>query len=98
MSISKKLKRTEVKIVESTFDECSQKFYHGTKANLQQGDLIHPGFNSNYGKRKKAAYVYFTLRIIGEIIDWEGHLPDVLKAMKDHLKKMKLLGIEAIED
>ncbi|MDF2454752.1 MAG: rifampin ADP-ribosyl transferase [Cytophagaceae bacterium] len=35
-------------------------FYHGTKANLKDGDLIAPGFNSNYGKQKKAAYVYLT--------------------------------------
>ncbi|KUG08970.1 rifampin ADP-ribosyl transferase [Solirubrum puertoriconensis] len=35
-------------------------FYHGTKANLHLGDLIQPGFNSNYGQRKKAAYVYLT--------------------------------------
>ena len=38
----------------------SQAFYHGTKADLKQGDLIGPGFNSNYGKRKKANYVYLT--------------------------------------
>lgn len=36
------------------------KFYHGTKANLKHGDLIKPGFQSNYGQRKKAAYVYLT--------------------------------------
>ncbi|WP_299985704.1 NAD(+)--rifampin ADP-ribosyltransferase [uncultured Pontibacter sp.] len=35
-------------------------FYHGTKANLKSGDLIEPGFSSNYGKRKKATYVYLT--------------------------------------
>lgn len=35
-------------------------FYHGTKANLREGDLIGPGFTSNYGQRKAAAYVYFT--------------------------------------
>jgi hypothetical protein len=34
--------------------------YHGTKANLRPGDLIGPGFRSNYGSRKKAAYVYLT--------------------------------------
>lgn len=38
----------------------SQTLYHGTKANLKQGDLIEPGFNSNYGKRKKAPYVYLS--------------------------------------
>ena len=35
-----------------------QSFFHGTKANLKQGDLIKPGYNSNYGKRATAAYVY----------------------------------------
>ena len=32
--------------------------YHGTKADLKPGDLIGPGYASNYGKRKNAAYVY----------------------------------------
>lgn len=34
-------------------------YYHGTKAQLTIGDLIAPGFNSNYGKRKEALFVYF---------------------------------------
>ena len=38
----------------------SQRFYHGTKADLKPGDLIEPGYNSNYGTRKRAAYVYLT--------------------------------------
>jgi hypothetical protein len=38
----------------------SPTFYHGTKANLKPGDMIEPGFNSNYGKRKNATYVYLT--------------------------------------
>ena len=38
----------------------SQQLYHGTKADLKPGDLIEPGYNSNYGKRKKAAWVYLT--------------------------------------
>lgn len=37
-----------------------EQFYHGTKAQLKIGDLITPGFNSNYGKQKKAKYVYFS--------------------------------------
>jgi hypothetical protein len=41
-------------------DLSSQRFYHGTKADLKPGDLIKPGHNSNYGKRKMAAYVYLT--------------------------------------
>jgi hypothetical protein len=35
-------------------------FFHGTKANLKQGDLIKAGYNSNYGKRETAAHVYLT--------------------------------------
>lgn len=130
----------------------AERFFHGTKADLKPGDLIQPGFNSNYGKRKKASYVYLTatmdaaiwgaelglgegpgriytieptgpieddpnltnkkfpgnptksyrsrapLRVTGEVKNWQGHSPEQLKAMKDHLERLKDLGIEAIED
>lgn len=133
-------------------DVNSQQYYHGTKAELQPGDLIEPGYNSNYGTRKKAAYVYLTatldaatwgaelafgeapgriymveptgpieddlnltdkrfpgnptksyrsrdpIRVIGEVKNWQGHPPEALKAMKDHLEQLKQLGVEAIED
>lgn len=46
--------------MEFTNELSSQRFYHGTKANLKTGDLIEPGFHSNYGKMKKASYVYLT--------------------------------------
>jgi hypothetical protein len=35
-------------------------FYHGTKADLAPGDMLEPGYNSNYGERAKANYVYLT--------------------------------------
>lgn len=127
-------------------------FYHGTKADMRVGDLIEPGFASNFGKRRKAAFVYLTatldaatwgaelaagegrgriyiveptgpfeddpnltdkkfpgnptksyrsrhpLRIVGEVADWQGHSPDRLEAMKDHLATLDRLGVEAIED
>jgi rifampin ADP-ribosylating transferase len=132
-------------------DLTSPQFYHGTKANFKTGDLIEPGFNSNYGKRKKATYVYLSatlnaaiwgaelavgegpgriyiveptgsieddpnltdkkfpgnptksyrtlhpLRVSGEVTDWQGHSKEELKTMKDHLERLKQLGIEAIE-
>jgi len=140
------------KSMEFTNDLSSQKFYHGTKANLKPGDLIEAGFNSNYGSRKKASFVYLTatleaatwgaelalgegsgriyiveptgpieddpnltdkkfpgnptksyrtrnpIRVIGEVTDWQGHSPEQLKAMMDHLEQLKRLGIEAIEE
>jgi rifampin ADP-ribosylating transferase len=48
------------KSIESTNDLRSQMFYHGTKASLKPGDLIKPGFNSNYGKNRKASYIYLS--------------------------------------
>jgi hypothetical protein len=35
-------------------------FYHGTRADLKPGDLIAPGYSSNYGARKQASWVYLT--------------------------------------
>ena len=147
-----KINNQESKSLMSSNDQGPQKFYHGTKANLKEGDLIEPGFNSNYGKGKKASYVYLSatldaavwgaelaqgegvgriyivkptgpieddpnltdkkfpgnptksyrtrapLRVIGEVIDWQGHSPEQLKAMKDHLELLKQQGIEAIDD
>lgn len=133
-------------------DLSAQQLYHGTKADLKPGDLIEPGYNSNYGKRKQAAYVYLTatldaatwgaelalgegpgriyvveptgpieddpnltnkrfpgnptksyrsrhpLRVTGEVTDWQGHSPQELQAMQDHLEQLKRMGVEAIED
>lgn len=38
------------------------------------------------------------LRVTGEITDWQGHPPEQLQAMKDHLAKLAEQGVEAIED
>ena len=43
-----------------TEDLSSQKYYHGTRADLKPGDLIAPGYNSNYGSRRQANFVYLT--------------------------------------
>lgn len=75
----------------SANDLSSQRFYHGTKANLKPEDLIKPGFNSNYGKSKKEAYVYLTATLNAAV--WGAEL-----AMKENLERLKRLGIEAIED
>ncbi len=38
----------------------TQTYYHGTKADLNVGDLIVPGHASNFGTRKQALFVYLT--------------------------------------
>jgi hypothetical protein len=144
--------RSEDKSTEPVTNPGPQRYYHGTKASLKEGDVIEPGFNSNYGKRKKASYVYLTatldaaiwgaelaqgegpgriyiveptgpfeddpnltdkkypgnptksyrsrnpLWVSGEVTVWQGHDPEQLRAMKEHLERLKQLGIEAIDD
>lgn len=38
------------------------------------------------------------LRVVAEVKDWKGHPPEALKAMTDHLERLKQLGVEAIDD
>jgi hypothetical protein len=38
----------------------AQTYFHGTKADLKIGDLIEVGYNSNYGQRKNAKYIFLT--------------------------------------
>jgi len=38
------------------------------------------------------------LRVIGEVDDWEGHSPEVLKGMLDHLAQLREQGLDVIED
>lgn len=127
-------------------------FFHGTKVDLKTGDLLEPGYSSNFGERRQANFVYLTatldaatwgaelalgggpgriyrveptgpfeddpnltdkrfpgnptrsyrtrapLLVVGEVLDWEGHAPEVLQEMRDALEKAKQLGIEAINE
>jgi rifampin ADP-ribosylating transferase len=36
------------------------KYFHGTKADLSVGDLLLPGYDSNYGQGAQANFVYFS--------------------------------------
>lgn len=47
-------------------------YYHGTKADLKVGDLIEPGNASNYGARKRAAFVYLSATLDAAI--WGAEL------------------------
>ena len=60
------------KSIETTNDLSSEKFYHGTKADLKQGDVIEPGFRSNYGQRNKAKYIYLSATLDAAI--WGAEL------------------------
>ena len=130
-------------------DLAAQTLYHGTRADLQHGDLIAAGYLSNYGTGKKANFVYLSatleaatwgaelaqgagpgriyiveptgpivddpnltdkkfpgnptksyrsrdpLRVVGEVRDWQGHAPEELQTMKDHIERLRQQGIEA---
>ena len=129
-----------------------KRFYHGTKVDLNTGDLIKPGHAPNFGNLdRKTTYIYFTgtldaatwgaelalgegrgriyvveptgtieddpnltdkkfpgnptksyrsrepLRVIGEVVDWRGHSPEELKAMRDGVERAKELGHQPID-
>lgn len=38
------------------------------------------------------------LRVVGEVEDWEGHSPEVLRGMLDHLAQLREQGLDIIED
>jgi tetratricopeptide (TPR) repeat protein len=40
-------------------------FYHGTRADLKLGDLLKPGFNSNYQQSLLMNHIYFTALVNG---------------------------------
>ncbi|GAB2662960.1 NAD(+)--rifampin ADP-ribosyltransferase [Flavihumibacter cheonanensis] len=49
-----------------------QTYFHGTKADLKLGDLIEPGFASNYGSNKNAKYIFLTATLDAAI--WAAEL------------------------
>ncbi len=127
-------------------DAVPRRFYHGTRANLKPGDLIEPGYSSNYTERR-SPWVYFSetlnaatwgaelatgegpgriyqveptgafmddpnltdkkfpwnpttsyrsrkpLRVIAELLDWQGHSAEEIQAMRDGIA-----GKEPIDD
>ena len=38
------------------------------------------------------------LRVVAELESWQGHAPDVLKGMLDHLAQLREQGLDVIED
>jgi Rifampin ADP-ribosyl transferase len=50
----------------------TQTYFHGTKADLKVGDLIEVGYNSNYGQRKSAEYIFLSATIDAAI--WGAEL------------------------
>jgi hypothetical protein len=50
----------------------AQTYFHGTKGDLKVGDLIEVGFNSNYGQRRNAKYIFLTATLDAAI--WGAEL------------------------
>ncbi len=50
----------------------AQTYFHGTKADLEVGDLIEIGFSSNFGQRKDAKYIFLTATLDAAI--WGAEL------------------------
>jgi rifampin ADP-ribosylating transferase len=126
--------------------------FHGTKADLAVGDLIVPGYASNYESGRISNHVYISatldaatwgaelaagegrgriyiveptgsveddpnvtdkkfpgnptrsyrtrepVKVVGEIVDWIGHAPEQLQAMRDGLAELRRQGQAVIYD
>ena len=49
------------------------------------------------GKTTKSYRTQEPLRIVGEVVGWMGHSPELLQNMRDHLERLNREGIGAIE-
>jgi Rifampin ADP-ribosyl transferase len=38
------------------------------------------------------------LRVLGEVVGWQGHPPEVLQVMRDHIAELERQGVEAINE
>jgi rifampin ADP-ribosylating transferase len=143
-------------VTHATCGQVEGPFYHGTRCRLAPGDLLRPGFASNYEDGRVSNNVYFSallepavwgaelssalagsagrghiylvepvgtfeddpnltnkrfpgnptrsyrtrepLRVIGEVTDWEGHTPEAIRQMLDHLEALRRDGRAMIED
>jgi rifampin ADP-ribosylating transferase len=54
--------------------------------------------NKYPGKPTRSYRSKYPLRVVAEVREWQGHAPEQLKAMREHLARLREQGIEAIED
>src|SRR5450432_387561 len=127
-------------------------YLHGTKADLAIGDLLAPGWASNFERGRVMNYIYFTatldaatwgaelavgdgrghiyiveptgrfeddpnltdkkfpgnptqsfrslepIRVVGELLDWVGHPPEALSAMREGVAAAMRRGTSVIID
>jgi rifampin ADP-ribosylating transferase len=58
-------------------------------------NLTNQRFPGNPTKSYRSRHA---LRVIGEVSEWQGHSPERLKEMHDHLENLKQRGVEATEE
>ena len=58
-------------------------------------NLTDKRFPGNPTKSYRSAHPF---RVVGEVVDWQGHSPERLLEMREHLEKLRLAGVEAIEE
>lgn len=66
------MKKTNDASQQSVQRPFAQTFFHGAKADMKIGELIEAGYNSNFGQRKNAKYVYLTATLDAAI--WGAEL------------------------
>ncbi len=65
-------KKVKISLSKQNPTPFAQTYFHGTKADLKVGDLIEPGFTSNFGQRKNSRYIFLTATLDAAI--WGAEL------------------------
>jgi hypothetical protein len=66
------MEKTEHQHIKQGATPFAQTYFHGTRADLKISDLIEVGFNSNYGQKKNAKYIFLTATLDAAI--WGAEL------------------------
>jgi rifampin ADP-ribosylating transferase len=62
----------EQQSIEGAATPFAQTYFHGTRSDLKLGEFIEVGFNSNYGVRKNAKYIFLSATLDAAI--WGAEL------------------------
>ena len=58
-------------------------------------DLTDKKFSGNPTKSYRSAHPF---KVVGEVAVWHGHPPEQVRAMKEHLEKLREQGINSLND
>ncbi|MBI5609954.1 MAG: NAD(+)--rifampin ADP-ribosyltransferase, partial [Deltaproteobacteria bacterium] len=92
----------ELDFVPTTYENCGRvngPFYHGTAAALPEGELLVPGFGSNYQKGRISNHIYFSTTVPGLAAELDTELLEAKASLQggksQSSQRMRLYALKA---